>query len=124
MVTKREITQRLISLLANGDSITVDKALKTWYVNLRETGGLRLTLCGYQILNSLDIQSWAIPLDNNKSLVNKKLLLDLDKKIIYPYYIDNKHLVLFSSKEAMMALLYGNIHPWLSGQENRIKINN
>lgn len=121
---KREITQHLLALLGDtpvmlstqGASFKdVNDAMKIWYVNIRESGGLRLTGIGYAILTMLNIESWTMALPEGKRGLNKKLLLDLDHKLQWPYYIDikKKQLVFFSSREAMLANLYGDLQAFL-----------
>jgi hypothetical protein len=47
--------------------------------------------------------------------VNKSVLLALDRKITFPYYINfpGQQLILFSSREAMLATLYGDLQKFL-----------
>lgn len=113
MATKHEITQRLVELLPETAQIPVDQALKTWYMNLRKDGGLRLTDRGYQVLTMLDIESWPVDIDGKH--IDKRGLLALDRKITFPYYINTKkqQLIMFSSREAMLATLYGNLKKFL-----------
>ena len=66
---KREITQRLLELIPDRQ-LDVDQALKVWYMNIRESGGLRLTSIGYTVLKTLEIESWTIELDPKR--MNKK----------------------------------------------------
>ncbi len=110
---KREITQRLLGLLPNSESMNLDEALKLWYMNIRDTGGLRLTAIGYTVLITLGIESWTMDLDTKK--VNKKTILDLDRKLQWPYFIDvkKKKIIFFSSREAMLATLYGDLGSFL-----------
>ena len=110
---KREITQRLIDLLE--DDHDLNHALRSWYVNIRPTGGLRLTNRGYAVLKTLDLESWHVDLTANKPMMNKRLLLELDHKLQWPYYIDTKkkQLIFFSSREAMLATLYGDLQTFL-----------
>jgi hypothetical protein len=105
---KREITQRLLALIPD-QSVNLDQALKVWYMNIRDTGGLRLTAIGYTVLRTLDIESWNMDLDPKK--INKKTILELDRKLQWPYYIDTKkrQIIFFSSREAMLATLYGDL---------------
>jgi aspartate carbamoyltransferase catalytic subunit len=65
MATKHEITQRLVELLPDSADLTVDQALRSWYMNLRKDGGLRLTDTGYQALIMLDIESWPVDISYN-----------------------------------------------------------
>ena len=111
---KREITQRLLDLLPTGrNELDLEQALKIWYMNIRDTGGLRLTSIGYTVLKTLDVESWNIDLDGRR--LNKRVILELDKKLQYPYYIDvkKKQLIFFSSREAMLATLYGDLEAFL-----------
>lgn len=109
---KRQLTQRLLDLIPD-QSGNIDQALKLWYMNIRDTGGLRLTSIGYSVLRTLDIESWCMDLDPKK--INKKTILELDRKLQWPYYIDvkRKQIVFFSSKEAMLATLYGDLGSFL-----------
>jgi hypothetical protein len=116
VTTRDDITQAIINLLPPGQQLTVAEATKRWYRNLRAEGGCRLTDVGYATCRTLDIESWSIALENIKQLrVNKSMLLALDRKITYPYYIDfaKKQLVMFSSREAMLATLYGDLQKFL-----------
>lgn len=109
---KREITQRLLDIVPDG-TINLDQALRVWYMNIRDTGGLRLTAIGYTVLKTLDIESWSMDLDIKK--INKKTVLALDRKLQWPYYIDvkKKSIIFFSSREAMLANLYGDLGSFL-----------
>lgn len=114
MATKIEITEKLVSLLPTTSTLTVKQAMSTWYCNLRSSGGLRLTEAGYQAFQLLEIENWKVSYDES-GYIDKPTLLKLDKKIQFPYYIDSKkkQLVMFSSREAMLATLYGDLQKFL-----------
>jgi len=111
---KHDITQLVLDLLPANTGITLDQALRTWYYNLRSSGGLRLTTLGLQAMRSASLNSWSI--DINPRDLTKSNLLILDRKVQWPYFIDTraKQLVMFSSRDAMMATLYGDIKSWLA----------
>jgi hypothetical protein len=111
---RRKITQLILDLLPGGSSIGLERAMKTWYQNLRNNGGFRLTETGYQALCMADVVSWSVDLDSRH--LSQTMLLDLDSKLQWPYYLDRRggKLVLFSTREAMMATLYGDVEQWLS----------
>lgn len=116
MKNRHDITQAVINLLPSHQQMSVDDATKVWYRNIRTDGGARLTDLGFQTFKMLDIESWSIALENIKQLrVNKSMLLALDRKITFPYYIDfpGQQLILFSSREAMLATLYGDLQKFL-----------
>ena len=112
---KKEITQKLLELLPDATATAIDLAMTTWYMNIRPQGGLRLTAIGYTVLKTLNLESWTVSLPEDKRGLNKRLLLDLDHKLQWPYYIDvkKKQLILFSSREAMLANLYGDLPAFL-----------
>lgn len=115
MTTRYEITQAIIDLLPVDQKVSINEAVRAWYQNIRGSGGLRLTNTGYKILLDLNIENWAIPVDNIKHCTQLPVLLDLDRKMKYPYYIDfrQKSVIMFSSKEAMLTTLYGDLQNFL-----------
>ena len=115
---KHEIVQHVLSLIPESHRIPEADAFKTWYQNIRESGGLRLSRVGYQTFQAVGIQNWPVELQDIKRYVTPPMLLDLDRKMKYPYYIDyrNKRMIMFSSKDAMMATLYGDLANWLNHQ--------
>ena len=99
----------------------------TWWANIRRDGGLRLTSHGYQIMHDvLKLESWVLDLSDgndtrsSRSSMTKKIILDLDRKLEWPYYPDfnarkkRRRIVFFGSREAMMAAMYGDLERWLS----------
>jgi len=115
-MSKHKLTKTLIELLPEDHLITLEEAMVLWYTNIRNNGGFRLTQNGYQALKILALESWAIPLNDIKITMDNNLLLALDRKVKYPYFIDykNKEIIFYSSKEAVMATLYGSIKSWLN----------
>lgn len=109
------LTQSLVQISAVEPAVSVEQAMRTWYYNIRAQGGLRLTELGYQTLIKLDLEQWTVPVADPKTTLSKRLLLELDRKLQYPYYIDyrKKMLVFFSSREAMLATLYGDVAQFL-----------
>ena len=108
---RRNLTERLVALLPDSEKITVDKAMLAWWKNFRDSGGYRLTADGYAIMAGvLEFEHWRVA-----SPANLKMLVELDKKLTSPYYFDakKKELILFGSREAMMATLHGDIKRYL-----------
>lgn len=115
---KREIVQHVLGLLPETQRITEAEAFKTWYQNIRESGGLRLSFVGYRTFQAVGIQNWPVELRDIKRYTTPPMLLELDRKMQYPYFIDykNKCMIMFSSRDAMMATLYGDLAAWLKNQ--------
>jgi hypothetical protein len=120
-MSKHKLTLRLIELLPEDHRITLEEAMVLWYTNIRNNGGFRLTQNGYQAMKILGLESWSVPLTDIKITMDKNLLLSLDRKLTYPYFIDykKKEIVFYSSKEAMMATMYGSIKNWLDNTPQR-----
>ena len=120
-MSKSKLTKRLIELLPEDHRITLDEAMLHWYTNIRNNGGFRLTVFGYQAMKILGLESWSVELTDIKITMDKTMLLDLDRKLTYPYFIDykKKTIIFYSSKEAMMATMYGSIKNWLDQMPDR-----
>jgi hypothetical protein len=120
-MSKHKLTLRLIELLPEDHRITLEEAMVLWYTNIRNNGGFRLTQNGYQALKILALESWSVPLNDIKITMDKNLLLALDRKLTWPYFIDykKKEIVFYSSKEAVMATMYGSIKNWLDNMPQR-----
>lgn len=115
MLNKTLVTQQLIDKMAGDLRVTFDQAMKEWWVNIREDGGMRLTELGYIAFNVMDLERWEYDLAPHKPL-RPSLYLALDQKLTCPYYINSRRipkLILFGSKEAMMLHLYGNIDQYI-----------
>lgn len=116
MTDRNEITKGILNLLPDGHAVDLETARLTWYYNIRESGGFRLTPQGFHILNDvLKIESWSIQLSDPKKELTKKLVFEMDRKLKWPFYINfkKKSVIFFSSREAMMATLYGDLKKWL-----------
>ena len=124
---KFDIVQRLLADIPDSLREPEDRAMKTWWANIRPQGGLRLTQHGYHIMHEiLQLESWQMDLSGtdpshpSRSSITKKIILDLDRKLIWPYYLDfnarkkRRRIVFFGSREAMMAAMYGDLERWLA----------
>jgi hypothetical protein len=127
MKNKQEIVQRLLADIPDALREPEDRAMKTWWANIRPQGGLRLTQHGYHIMHEiLQLESWQMdlsgtdPSNPSRSSITKKIILDLDRKLVWPYYLDfnarkkRRRIVFFGSREAMMAAMYGDLERWLA----------
>jgi hypothetical protein len=117
MLNKHTVTKQFLEQLPGKVQPlpTFDRALKQWWFNIRENGGMRLTEHGYIVFNVLELERWEHNLDSK--IINADLLLTLDQKLTCPYYITpgkKPRLVMFGSQETMMLKLYGDIDQYLS----------
>jgi hypothetical protein len=115
MLNKLTLTQELITRYPNAPLL--DEAMVTWWQNIRNDGGLRLTYEGFYVFaNLLELSSYTFELP--EKLLTPKNLLALDRRMTCPYYMVNNRklnkLVMFGSKEAMMATLHGNMQRFIA----------
>ena len=101
-------------------SIEPEEIMSTWWANLREQGGLRLTPAGYGVLcNELELESYRFTVPT----LTPKNLLVLDKKITCPYFLERRRaqidIVLFGGDQAIMATLYGDVIQWLKSLDRQ-----
>jgi hypothetical protein len=117
MRDKRKLTEALIAQLPAQYQVTVDEALRTWWHNFRNAGGLRLTRHGYDVFtDQLDIERYEYHID--PLTINARMIIALDRKLQQPWYITfqkkvPQSIVFFGSREAMMANLYGDLKKFL-----------
>lgn len=117
MRDKKKLTEVLVEQLPDDERLTVEQAMRSWWINRRKSGGMRLTDQGYHVMSDiLDIASYEIEL--NPQTFNRQIMLMLDRKLHMPYYIrieKRRHwsVIMFGSKEAVMARLYGDVERFL-----------
>lgn len=118
MRDKLKLTEELVKQLPSDYNITVETAKNSWWFNIRPDGGMRLTAPGFKILAEqlgLKFYPYKIP---DEMLFTQQTILDLDRRLQSPYYIVTKKsfpidIIFFSSKEAMLVNLYGDLARFL-----------
>ena len=107
MPTKQEYTQ---AFLKNIEMTTVSAGneLAFFWLNIRDTGGLRLTENGYCCLvEDIKLQNWEIDIRDQK--VTQRFLLDLDRFMNCPYYVQRGRwpkVILFSEQTYFWLILH------------------
>jgi hypothetical protein len=115
---KHELTRILVAQLPENRRITEETARLTWWINIRRTGGLRLSNEGYAALvMDLDIERYEVDIPDPAKF-QQKIVLRMDRKLQMPYYIYfekriPRKVMFFGSKEAMLAKLYGDLERFL-----------
>lgn len=118
MRDKVKLTEALVANLPEGFEESLALALKTWWVNIRKTGGMRLTDHGFYVFSRvLDLAHYE--LDIKPAPSNKRVELVLDRKLQSPYYIRIEKRIpisvyMFGSREAVVAQLYGDLEKFLN----------
>lgn len=85
----------------------IKKYYGSWWLNVRADGGLRLTdLCMIYVTQELKLEHWAYKIP--KGTINFQMLLDLDRHIDCPYWLNRPQtkLVLFGEETSTLMTLY------------------
>ena len=114
---KSKLTQALVANLPVEFAESVEVARRTWWANIRKTGGMRLTEHGFYVFSRvLDLAHYELEIKPTPG--NRRIVLTLDRKLQSPYYIriDKRipvSVYMFGSREAVVAQLYGDLEKFL-----------
>ena len=120
---KKKLTEELVNQLDPELGYTVKRSIHTWWFNIRNNGGMRLTTAGYRAFcDELDLTHYEF-LINDPHAFNQQLILEMDSKLQMPYYISAtkgipKKIVFFGSQEAIMINLYGDLKKYLDNYQS------
>ena len=118
MRDKLKLIKELIRQLPEEYEISPEVARIEWFFNIKNDGGLRLTKAGYDLLkNVLELETYIYNIQETTTITHELVLL-LDRKLQAPFYIEAKNrlpiqIIFFSSEEAMLANLYGDLKKFL-----------
>jgi hypothetical protein len=122
VTNKEEITRKILPLIDSTEISDFDYAMKTWWVNIRNTGGLCLTALGDKVFRQAKIECYDLIFSWTN--FNNSSVLKLDRKMPCPYhlYVSNKQnfVRVYDSRVAMMIALQGGIEHFL---KNKVDIN-
>jgi len=113
MLDKQHLTQQLLTQLPADERSAYQFALKTWWQDSRDDGGLRLSAYGLDVFRLLKIESHEF--EFSKAL-SPSVLMTLSRKLDCPYYIKGgktSRLILFGSEQSVMYAMYGDIEKFL-----------
>ena len=117
---KESLTKKVLESL-EGNNWTFEEAMKKWWFNPRRDGGLRLTQVGDLEFRYADFESFVHNFSLTKSSRSYyQFILDLDKKIKCPYFVDvdtttkKPFMRLYDSRVYMMLCLYGDLESYLN----------
>jgi hypothetical protein len=115
---KQRLTEELVKQLDPDQGVTVKRAMRTWWFNIRKNGGMRLTSVGFTVFTKeLDLAQYEFAITDPHEF-NQHMILNLDRKMQMPYYISAtkgipKKIIFFGSRDAVMVNLYGNLKQFL-----------
>jgi len=87
------------------NDITVKEYLPLWWKNTRETGGLRLTDAGFDVLTEIELATYEVPYPKDMPMTTQVVIF-LDKFIDCPYYLTNRAIHVTSEKKAIELHLF------------------
>ena len=117
MRDKLKLTQALVANLPAEFAEPVEVARRTWWANIRKSGGMRLSEHGFYVFSRvLDLAHYELEIKPTPG--NRRIVLTLDRKLQNPYYIriDKRipaSVYMFGSREAVVAQLYGDLEKFL-----------
>lgn len=116
---KEELTRLFLDLheVSGNDTLIghdYKSAFISWWYNTRDSGGLRLTATGFNVMKKLQFEHWDFELPKDWNRYNKRVILGLDRKLNWPYYYGKHRISFFNSQDAMMVNLTGDIETWLT----------
>lgn len=85
----------------------VKQYMSIWWQNTRikETGGLRLTEEGFDVLSRIDLKTYDIPYPREMPITTQVIIF-LDQFIDCPYYLTNKSIVVTNERKAVELTLF------------------
>jgi len=120
MATKEQFTRQGLDLLDNNSGYNFESAMLLWWQDNRDQGGLRLTPSGHDNFEQAGLENWKFDLDPADPARPIQLLM-LKQHLCMPYYLQlgkKPCLTFYSSKEAAMYALYGNIDRFVMALKN------
>ena len=96
------------------NDVSVKEYMHVWWRNTRskDTGGLRLTEAGLDVLNELDIAVYDVPFPRDMPLTTQTIIF-LDQFIDCPYFLTNHSVVVTNERKAVeLSLFSGNVRKY------------
>jgi len=104
----------LAALDKSTNELSVKEHLPLWWQNIRvkETGGLRLTEQGIDMLSVIGLRTYVIPYPEDMATTTQVIIF-LDKFIDCPYYLTNKGVIVTNERKAVeLTLFSGDIRKY------------
>jgi len=124
MIDKAEIVRTLIPFIPEAEISDFDYCMKTWWKNIRSSGGLGLTYYGDCMFQLMELESYTFEIKKNEGPIsNIGLAVYLDKYMKCPHYLitkDHKRtLHIYDSRIATMIMLTGSVFEYMQKIKKR-----
>lgn len=89
------------------DPTNVKQYITLWWQNTRNknSGGLRLTEKGYEVLQEIELATYDIPYPKDMPITTQVIIF-LDQFINCPYYLTNRSIIVTDEKKAVELTLF------------------
>lgn len=111
MPTKEELTRKVLEITGHQHAYDFESAMRLWWQDERDDGGLRLSVTGHKWFQEAEIESWTFPIEATVPARPLTLLM-LKRHITMPYFLSigkKFSITFYGSREATMYSLYRNI---------------
>jgi hypothetical protein len=123
VTNKSTIVNTILQLLPEDQTESPETAMKTWWTNIRLTGGLGLTEHGDAMFRLAEIECHDFEIQRNPDIGILFTSLMLNRELECPhfsYYTKYKRYIrIYDSRIAMLIALTGDIYLYLSRVKNR-----
>ena len=122
---KETYTKLFLKELGKSTSdVTVAEFMPLWWKNSRnkDSGGLRLTDSGFEVLSQIGIETYDVPYPREMPLTTQ-VIIYLDQFIDCPYYLTDRSITVTNEKKAVeLSLFSGDLRKYgLTKAMNRSK---
>ena len=108
----------------SNNNVSVAEHMPLWWKNSRnkDSGGLRLTDLGYEVLQQINLTTYDVPYPQDMPLTTQ-VIIYLDQFIDCPYYLTNRSITVTNEKKAVeLTLFSGDLRKYgLTKAMNRSK---
>lgn len=115
MTNKITYTKLFLKELGKSYSdVSLKEHMPLWWFNTREkdSGGLRLTDEGFDIIREIGLQTYDIPYPRDMPITTQ-IIIFLDKFIDCPYYLTNRSITVTSERKAVeLGLFSGDLRKY------------
>jgi hypothetical protein len=120
---KEEIVRTLLPFVPDTEISDFDYVMKTWWKNIRDTGGLGLTYYGDTVFKKMGLETYEFDFGPNSYFGGIGSLLMLDKYMPCPYYFHlsnkRKYLRIYDGRIATMIMLTGDVYEYIDRIKKR-----
>lgn len=120
---KETIVTAILPHVPETEIATLDYAMKTWWKNIRRSGGLGLTRLGDEMFRAGGLEHWDFDMGAASMVGNIGASVTLDKRMPCPYYFysdkKRRRVRIYDSRVAMLVALHGDFTSYLNTLEER-----